>query len=356
MLTSFDAECIIMVIRQIIIRRKEQGMNYMKTFRRIFSVLLAMLMLLSFAACNGDGENETEPTAESTTSYIRENKTKIASLSNPLGIGISKLGADRDYAYAVNAYADAQQVSEILKKGEADIAVLPVNTAACLYNETDGAIKIIAVNALGLFHVLEKGGEIKSIDDLKGKTVYSLGKGSMPEFLLNYLLAENGLDGKVTVKFAADFNEIKSADADIFMLPEPYAAMLASSTDGMSYALDLSDEWSKLSETPFTQGVIVARTEYIEQNPEYIETFLMQNEISVNYLIENPNYAPTLLSETGYFESAGLAQAALAGCNPAFIRGESMKTAVEAVLEMLHKADPASVGGEIPDDGIYYAG
>lgn len=348
-----------MVTIQIISNIKEQGMNEMKIFRRFLALFTAVMMLLSLAACGGKGDGETttaEP--ESTTSYIRDVKTKIASLSGPLGIGISKLGADRDYAYDVKSYADSQQAAELIKNGEADIAVLPVNLAASLYNETNGAIKILAVNTLGVFHILENGSEIKSIADLKGKTVYSLGEGSVPEFLLNYILAENNLDGEVTVEYKADYSEIKAlADegkADIVMLPEPYAAMLASAADGVRYALDLADEWGKVSETPFAQGVIVARTEYIEQNPEYIETFLMQNEVSVNYLVENPQAGATLLSETGYFDSPELAQAALAGCNPSFIKGENMKAAVKAVIDMLYQADPASIGGAVPDDGICY--
>lgn len=324
----------------------------MKTFRRIFAVLLAAAMLFSFAACNGD--NETTAPTESTTSYIRENKTRIASLVGPLGIGISKLGADRDYAYEVKAYSDTQQVCELLKKGETDLAVLPVNKAASLYAETNGAVKILAVNSLGYFHILEKGKEIKSIADLKGKTIYSLDEGSVFHILLNSILAENGLENSVTVKFAADFEELKSADADIFMLPEPLAATLKSSTEGMRYAIDLSDVWSETFETPFTQGVIVARTEYIEQNPEYIETFLMQNEVSVNFLLEYPNGTPALLSGTGYFSSEELAQVAFTGCNPSFMRGESMKKAVAAVIEMFYNADPALIGGAIPDDGIYF--
>ena len=326
----------------------------MKTFTRIFAVLLAAAMLFSFAACNGNGDNETTAPTESTTSYIRENKTRISSLVGPLGIGVSKLGNDRSYAYEVKAYPDAQQVCELIKKGETDLAVLPVTKAASLYAETNGAVKILAVNSLGYFVILEKGKEIKSVADLKGKTIYTLDEGSVSHILLNSVLEENGLKNSVTVKFAADFEEIKSVDADVFMLPEPLAATLVTSTEGMRYAIDVSDLWSKTFETLFTFGVIVARTEYIEQNPEYIETFLMHNEVSVNYLVTNPNAAPDLLSGTGYFSNIEIAEAAFTGCNPMFMRGENMKASVAAVLEMLYDTDPALIGGAIPDDGIYF--
>ncbi len=328
----------------------------MKTIARIISMLLAAAMLLSFAACGGDGSGDAP--AESTTSYIREIKTKVANLSGPIGIGIAKLAADRDYAYETTLFSDAAQVSELLKNGNTDIAVLPVNIAASLYNETNGAVKILAVNSRGVFHILENGKEIKKIDDLSGKTVYAVGEGSLPEYLLNDILEKNGLGGKVTVEFKADFNEIKavaeSGKSAVFMLPEPYASTLKTSDEGIRYALDLSDEWEKVNEAPFAQAVVVARAEYIENNPEYIETFLMQNEVSVNYIIENTEAAPELLSRMKSFASPEEASAALIGCNPRFIKGEDMKKAVSSTLEMLYKASPESIGGNMPADEFYY--
>ncbi len=330
----------------------------MKIFKRISAAAVALLMLLSFAACNGEnGEKTTEPT-ESTTSYIRENKTRIATLSGPLGIGIAKLAKDRDYAYTSTLYSDAQQVVTLLKDGKTDLAVLPVNLAATVCNEAD--VKIIAVNTLGVLHILENGREIKTVDDLRGKTVYAIGEGSLPEFLLDAVLEANGLDGRVNVEFKEDYSEIASlageGKAKIVMLPEPYASTLASSTEGMRFALDLSDEWQKAKGTPFAQSVIVARSEYIENNAEYIETFLMQNEISVNYLIENSVAGAEMLAETGNFENGDVAAAALAGCNPKFMRGEEMKTALKAEFEMLYQANAASIGGKIPEDSVYFAG
>ena len=326
----------------------------MKTIVRITAMLLAAAMLFSFASCGDNGNGDT-PT-ETTTSYVREVKTKISNLSGPLGIGISKLAADRDYAYETTLFSDYNQITELLKNGKTDIAMLPVNIAASLYNETNGAIKVLAVNSLGVFHILENGTGIKTVEDIKGKTVYAIGEGNMPEYLLDEILEENGL--KVTVEYKADFNEIKAvAESDksaVFMLPEPYASMLKTSAEGMRYALDLSDEWEKVNDAPFAQGVVVARAEYIENNPEYIETFLMQNEISVNFITENLEAAPQMLSDAKSFASPEEATAVIVGCNPGFIRGEEMKSAVSGTLEMLYEANPESIGGEMPADEFYY--
>lgn len=331
----------------------------MKFLKRILAGAAAAMMLFSFASCNngtqnGGATNPADDETVPTTSYVREVKTKLASLNGPLGVGIAKLAADREYAYETTIYSDANQIRELLKNGGVDIGVLPVNIAAKVYNETNGAVKILAVNNLGVFHILEKGNEIKSINDLRGKTVYTVGEGALPEYLISSVLSKNGIKGSVTVKYAADYDEItklvSDGKADIVMLPEPYAAK----AEGMRYALDVADEWGKVYETPFAQGVIVARADYIKDNPQYIETFMMQNEISVNYLIEAPEMNGALAYETGYYESAELAQKSVPGTNPAFIKGEKMKDAISAVYEMLGDANPELIGGKVPDDGIYY--
>ena len=334
------------------VRIKEQGMNNMKTFKRILALITAMLMLVSFAACGDTGSGgEAE---ESTTSYIREVKTKIASLSGVSGMSLAKLMADRDYAYEVTSYSDPQEIADLIKNGKTDIALLPVNTAASLYKETNGAIKILAVNAESTLYVLEKGNSVKSIDDLEGKTVYAAGKGFASEHIISRVL------GDVTVEYKNDYNEITAlineGKADFCILPEPIATSVTASGKGMNRVIAVAKEWNKICSTPLVQTVVVARTEYIEQNPEYISSFLMHNELSLNYINTNiQTGAATLLFNSGYFENQELASATAPYCNLVFIKGEEMKTAVNAVLDMLNQADPALIGGAMPDDGFYYA-
>lgn len=324
----------------------------MKTFKRILALLTAMIMLVSFAACGDTGSGgEAE---ESTTSYIREVKTKIASLNGISGMSLAKLMADRDYAYEVTSYSDPQQIADSVKNGTADIALLPINTAANLYKETNGAIKMLAVNNLSTLYVLEKGNSIKSADDLKGKTVYAVGKGTATEYIINRLFSD------VKVEYKNNYNEITAlineGKADICIFPEPVASGVVASGKGMRRALSISDEWNKACGAPLAQGVIVARNEYIEKNPEHISTFLMHNELSLNYINANLGAgAETFLFESKYFESAEVAQATAPYCNLKFIKGEEMKTAATAVLEVLYQSDPALIGGAMPDDGFYYA-
>lgn len=331
----------------------------MKIFKRISAALIAMLMLLSFAACNSTGDEETTTEPE-TTSYIREVKTKIAALNGPTGIGLAKLKADRDYAYEVEYYSDPQEIVPLLTNGEVDIAALPINLAANLYKKTDGGIQILAVNTLGVLHIIENGESIKDISDLKGKTIYATGQGSTPEYILNYILAQNGIDPEkdVTIEYKIAHNELATlaveGSADICMLPEPFATTVLGKNENLRRALDLTDEWDKICDTQLAQGVIVARTEYIEQNPEYIEKFLSHNELSVNYLNENAEGGSIFLYENGYFDDVEVANYSVQNSNLVFVTGEEMKALTNGVFEVLYEASPSSIGGSIPDDGIYY--
>lgn len=335
-------------------------MNNMKTLKRISAALLAVLMLLSFAGCNGTSDDETTTEAPETTSYIREVKTKIAALNGPTGLGIAKLKADRDYAYEVEYFSDPQEIVPLLTKGEVDIAALPINLAANLYKKTNGGIQILSINTLGVLHILENGSGIKSVSDLKGKTIYATGQGSTPEYILNYILTQNGLDPEkdVNIEYKTAHNELATlaieGKADICMLPEPFASKVAKANADMRRALDLTAEWDKVCDTQLAQGVIVARTDYIKQNPEYIEKFMTHSEVSLNFLKEIPEQGAIFLYENGYFDDVELAKESLLGCNLYFASGENMKTMAKAIFEILYQADPASVGGAVPDDGIYY--
>lgn len=337
----------------------KRGQN-MKKIKRLLAALLAAAMLFSLAACGDETNGETTTAEESTTDYVRSVKTKVAALNGPTGLGLAKLAADRTYAYEVEYFSDPQEIVPLLTKGEVDIAALPVNLAANLYQKTNGGIQILSVNTLGVLYCLQKGDSIKSFDDLKGKTIYATGQGSTPEYIINYVLSEKGIvPGKdVTIEYKTAHNELATlaieGKVDLCILPEPFATKVLASNEEYKRLIDFTKSWGEVNEARLVQGVIVARTDYIKENPDIINEFMGFNEVSVNYLSANLENASVFLAENGYFDTTELAYATLPGCNIVFMEGEEMKTAVKAMFEVLYAADPSSVGGAIPDDGIYY--
>ncbi len=262
----------------------------MSNIKKIIAALLAVVMLFGFAACgeNTDSpEENTEILTETATSYVREAKTKIVALDGAVGFGMTKFSVDRKYNYETEFLTDSSEIVSRLKAGTADIATLSVDEAAKLYNETKGAVKLIAVTGFGHYHIIENGEKIKSIKDLKGKTVYAAYKGTSFEAAINYLFAQNGIAPEdIDIQFKATDKEVEEltagGEAAICILPEPHATKIILNEKTYRRALDLNAEWDKVSETPLAYSAVVARTEYIEANPDIVKEFVGFCKISVN--------------------------------------------------------------------------
>ncbi len=333
-------------------------MNKMKNFKRIFAVFMAAVMLFSFASCKDNTDNG-EINQEETTSYIRENKTRIAVLNGVDVLGTAKLRVSRDYAYAVTNCNSAEEIMNMVTEGKADLAALPLDLAAKLYNSTNGGVKILAVNTLGVLHILTGDSDVTSFADIKGKTVYATGKGSYYEYFIRYILTQNGIDPEKDVKIEyKEQDELTTLALDgtakLCFIPEPYATKVITENKEMKRLVDLNALWEKSAGTKPVQGVVIARTEYIEQNPEYIETFLFQNEVSVNFANEKDGLGINFLAANNFFSSHELAKASVPLCKLTFMKGEDMKPVINSTFDVFYGIDPASVGGTIPADGIFY--
>ncbi len=293
-----------------------------------------------------------------------ETQVNIAALTGPTAMGMVEMMRDHSDTYNFTLAASSDEITPSLVQGELDIAAVPANLAAILYNNTDGGVQVLAINTLGVLYIVERGEAIQSVEDLKGKTLYTAGKGSTPEYALNYILRANGVDPEtdLTIEFKSEHSECLSAllnDPDaVAMLPQPFATVAQSKSEDIRIALDLTEEWDALQadqENPSTliTGVVVARTAFIEENPDLIETFMEDYEASIQFTLENTSEAAQLIGEYEIFE-ADVAEKALPYCNITFISGEEMKQKLGGYLEELYSQEPASVGDTLPDDAFYY--
>ena len=313
--------------------------------RKWIALLTALLLVFSIAA-------------------HAEAPVRVAALKGPTAMGMVQLMRDGT-GYEFTLAASADEVTPKLIQGELDIAAVPANLAAVLYNNTSGGVRVLAVNTLGVLYIVERGENVQSVEDLRGRTIYTAGKGSTPEYVLNYILRGNGLDpaSDVTIEFKSEHAECVAAllnDPEaIAMLPQPFATVAQAQAGDMRVALDLTAEWDRLqagSEAPSAMitGVVVARTAFIEEQPEAVSAFLNAYETSVNFTLENTADAAALIGEYDIFDAA-VAEKALPYCNITFIAGEEMRDRLGGYLAELLAQDPASVGGALPEDDFYYS-
>ena len=265
-------------------------------------------------------------------------------------------------SYEVEVFTANDQVAAGLTNGEIDIAAVASNVAANLYNKTDGGVRLLAVSGLGVLYILENGESVQSMADLAGRTLYATGQGANPEYVLSYLLTENGVDpADVDIQWMTG-DEITalmaSGEAELCMLPVPAATAVQMKNADVREALDLSAEWDSLQNgSRLTMTTIVARTEFVEEYPQAVENFLADYAASVDYVNGNPAEAAELVAGYGITANAQIAQAAIPKCALVCITGASeMRGAIQGYYEVLYQANPDAIGGGIPDDAFYYQG
>lgn len=343
----------------------------MKHWKKLLALALTLALALSLAGCGktdteDTGTEEQTQTEEQAEEPVTGESYAIAALKGPTAMGLVKLmseaeaGADLINDYTFTLAASADEVSPLLMKGELDMACVPANLAAVLYQKTEGDIVTLAVNTLGVLYIVENGNAVQSMADLAGKTIVASGKGSTPEYALRYLLSENGLDpdADVTIDWKSEHSECVSAlatgAATIAMLPQPFVTVAQSKIEGLRVALDLTEQWDALATgSALLTGVIVARREVVEANPAAVDAFLKDYAGSVSWVNANTAEAAELIGSYDIVEAA-VAEKALPYCNIVCITGTEMKDKLSGYLQVLADADASSVGGAMPGDDFYY--
>ena len=330
--------------------------------KKLIALTLALLCFFSFVSCTG-GESEgtvyDEATAPADFAEIR-----VAVLNGTTGFGIAPLycdiknGIHHNMNAKIDFYADATLVAPLVIGGSVDIAAVPTNLAAVLYNKTQDGIEVLAVNTLGVLYLIENGDTVKSISDLEGKTVYLPGSGSNPEYVLKTLLELSGLTDKVTLDYTyATPDELTAAltsgKASLGILPEPKVTAAMTKNTSLNVALDFTKEWKTLTGTDLVQGCIVGRKEFIAEHPVAVENFLKAYEGSVTMLNSDADKAATAVVTAGIAANEGLVKNALPRCNITYLVGEEMEKALNGFWEALFNCSPASLGGSLPDNKIF---
>jgi len=332
-------------------------------------ILMAILMMTSlFAACGNQSAEQSAPQTTAAAQTPAEKATvRIATLKGPTGMTMVQMMDNQEKGLAQNNYefsilgAPDEAVAK-LTSGEADIICVPTNLAATLYAKTQGKIKMTSINTLGVMYVLQRGDiDIKSLADLKGKTVYSTGQGSTPEFVLNYLLEQNGVDSQkdLTVEYKAEHTELAtlmaSGKVDIAVLPQPFVTSVIAKNPDIHVVLDLTEEWDKVvgDDKPLAMTTTIVSASFLETHEAALQIFMDELKASTEFTNQNLDEAAALIEKFGIMPAA-VAKAAIPECNMVYLEGAEMKTAASNYLDVIAAANPKSVGGQMPDDKIYY--
>ena len=319
--------------------------------KKMITIMLTLAMVLSLCAFSAAEEGKVT--------------VRLGGLKGPTSMGMVKLLDDAEKGTTGNNYeftmaGSADELTPRILKGELDILAVPANLGAILYKNSNGAVRMAAVNTLGVIYIVEKGGEtVQGLEDLKGRTIYATGKGSTPEYALTYLLSQHGLDisTDVTVEWKSEPTEVvaqmATEEASVAMLPQPFVTVASGQLEGLRIAIDLTAAWNSLENgSQFVTAGLIVRKAFAEENPEAMKTFLEEYAASTAYANEQPAEAAQLIEKYGIVKAA-VAEKAIPYCNIVCITGAEMQQMVSGYFGVLFDQNPKSVGGELPGEDFF---
>lgn len=313
-------------------------------------------------------------TAESTTASAEETSqntdgtvVRVASLKGPTSLGLLFLMDKANKGETVNTYefqmaTGADEILPLMVKGDLDIALIPANVASILYHKTQGGVEVIDINTLGVLYMVSGEDGLADFMDLKGKTIYLTGKGTTPDYVLQYLLNANGMSvDDVTLEYKSEATEVASVLAEdptaIGLLPQPFVTAACMQNDALKVIFDLNEEWNKVqgaSGSSMVTGVTVVRKEFLEENEEAVKAFMEEHKASAEAINADPATGAALAVEAQIVAKEPIAQKAIPDCNITYMDKEDMKQALSGYLEVLFHQDSQSIGGGLPESDFYY--
>ena len=331
--------------------------------------LLAGVMALSLVGCGGQQTQDAQtqqPTDAVEAGYEEGLTTRVAALKGPTAMGLVCLMDENEgdaAHYSFDLYTAGDEIVPLIAKGEVDIALIPTNLAATLYQKTEGGVQVLDVNAGNVLYVVSHDETLTDLSGLKGKTVYITGKGTSPDWTLQYLLKKAGMsESDLTIEFKSEATEVVSALAQdaaaVGILPQPFATVAMMQDQEMSVNFPLENAWKEYSPdgSGIATGVTIVRKAFAEEHPAAVAQFVLDHQASVQSAEEDPASAAALIEEYGIVKAA-VAQQVIENFNPMVATtGEAMQTWVSGYLEMLYEIEPDAVGGKLPDEGFYYLG
>ena len=309
----------------------------------------------------------TAASAEETSQNTDGTVVRVASLKGPTSLGLLFLMDKANKGETANTYefrmaTGADEILPLMVKGDLDIALIPANVASILYHKTQGGVEVIDINTLGVLYMVSGEDGLADFTDLKGKTIYLTGKGTTPDYVLQYLLNANGMSvDDVTLEYKSEATEVASVLAEdptaIGLLPQPFVTAACMQNDALKVIFDLNEEWNKVqgaSGSSMVTGVTVVRKEFLEENEEAVKDFMEEHKASAEAINADPATGAALAVEAQIVAKEPIAQKAIPDCNITYMDKTEMKQALSGYLDVLFHQDSQSIGGGLPESDFYY--
>ena len=288
----------------------------------------------------------------------------IYSIKGSPGVGMVRLFEEPPripgFDVKVEALAQADLMAARFISGEAKVGILPPNMAAKIASSGKD-LRAAAIIGNGMLSLLSSDTSVKSLADLRGKTVEVAGQGATPEFVFRKILEFNGLtpDRDVRLGYSMAPPEIAQSliagKVSIALLPEPFATMALTGKPDLVSVVDIQQEWSMAGgKENFPMTLLVVDGAFASENPGAVKEILNAVKTSIEWVKAHPAEAGRLVEKHELGLSASVVAAAIPKSNYVFIPVSEGRTALEALFGLFLEYAPASIGGALPGEGFYF--
>lgn len=341
----------------------------MKKFIAIVACLAVVLsMSLFFVSCNDNADDNKNGNTQSYEMVVPDGAPALAVVNL-----LNELQTNGSFEQLKNIRI-VQSSAISAEAVKADFAIVPANLAANLYNKGQ-KIKLVATVTQGNLYMLGANFSATSLSDLVGKQVFSIGQGSVPDYIfqsllkannIEYVAGEEATEGKVTITYRADgsgvmtelVKAINSGSSAVGILAEP--AVTTAMSKGATQIFDLQELWKAhtQSETKgYPQAVLIASADICENNPQLVNKIVEKLKENAQFIVENSDKVDDILV-TAYPQTTlntNFSANTLERCNANCISIVDAKDDYIAMLNAIMQINATAIGGKLPDNGLYFS-
>lgn len=327
--------------------------------KKLSLFLVSILSSLIFVSCGNTNETKID----------KSNKeVKEISFAVPDGIpaiAIAKIikekpAIDENYNVNYTIEQSSDTLTTNIMKGEPDVAVVPSNVAAIAYNKNK-EYKIAGTVGWGSFYIGSADPEVTSIEGLKEREVYNIGKGLTPDIITRCILNDKGIDADKDINFSYVDGVTELAPAILSgktkyaVIPEPALTTVQSKDENFKVIADLNSEWKTInnSEYGYPQSTLIIKSDLIENDKDFVDKLLKEVSESCEWVYGNKETLGDYCEEIGVSAKKPVIVNSVDRTSIKYVDIKDCAEEYNTYFKKLNKFEPKTVGGSIPDDKIY---
>lgn len=322
--------------------------------KKLALCLVMLLTISAFVSCGSSNNEEPKETKEISV-VVPDGLPSIATAK----LMKEKPELMKGYNVSYSIEKTSENIVSTVLKGDTDIAIVPSNVAATQYNKNE-QYQIAGTVGWGAFYLISTDGD-KTLDQLKGSEIYNIGKGLTPDIVTKAVLKDKGYDADKDFNFSYVNGvtelapTILAGKTNYAVVPEPALSQVMSKKSNLSIITDFNEEWKKInnSEYGFPQSTIIVKKELVENDKKFVDKFLKAMEESCDFANNNKDDVASYCEEVGVSASKEIIPKVMEKANIKYVGIKDCYKEYNSYFEKLNEFDAKTIGGKIPDEGVY---